>query len=159
MISLGGRAYSLKKTLIWGKTEGKGRREWQRMRWLDSITNSVYVNLNKLLEIIEDRGAWRAAIHWVAESDETWQLNSSSNHHLLSSLWTALLTSGFSAPSKLWISHLSCEWVGLQPQQNYHDFCHISDSSLYLIFGLLCKYHCSNFNLDFIFNLFYLKLR
>ena len=60
MISLGGRAYSLKKTLIWGKTEGKGRREWQRMRWLDSITNSVYVNLNKLLEIIEDRGAWRA---------------------------------------------------------------------------------------------------
>ena len=78
------------------------------MRWLDSITNSIDVNVNKLLEITEDRGAWHTAIHWVAESDKTLQLNSS-NNHLLSSLRTALLTLGFSAPSKLWISHLSCE--------------------------------------------------
>ena len=49
------------------------------MRWLESITNSIDVNLNKLLEIKEDRGAWRAAVHWVAEAGKTWQLNSSSN--------------------------------------------------------------------------------
>ena len=51
------RADSLEKTLMLGKTEGRRRREQQRMRWLDSITNSVDINLNKLQEIVEDRGA------------------------------------------------------------------------------------------------------
>ena len=51
------RADSLEKTLMLGKIEGGRRRGHQRMRWLDSITNSIDVNLNKLLEIIEDRGA------------------------------------------------------------------------------------------------------
>ena len=51
-----------------GKTEGKRRREQQRMRWLDCITDSVDRNLSKLQEIVEDRGAWRAAIHGVAKS-------------------------------------------------------------------------------------------
>ena len=56
---------SLKKTLMVGKIEGKRRMGWQRMRWLDSINDSRDVNLSKLQEIVEDRGAWCAAVHEV----------------------------------------------------------------------------------------------
>ena len=51
-----------------GKSEGKGRREQQMMRWLDSVTNPVDMNLSKLWEIVEDRGAWHAVVHGVAKS-------------------------------------------------------------------------------------------
>ena len=51
-----------------GKIEGKRRRGWQKMRWLDSITNSMNVNLSKLREIVENRGDWRATVHEVAKS-------------------------------------------------------------------------------------------
>ena len=64
------RADSLEKTLMLGKIEG-GRRGWQRMRWLDSITNSMNMNLSKLQDILEDRGAWCATVHGVAKSKDT----------------------------------------------------------------------------------------
>ena len=63
-----GRVDSVEKTLMLGKVEGKMRREWQRMRWLDSITDSVGMNLSKLWKTVKDREAWRATVHMIAGS-------------------------------------------------------------------------------------------
>ena len=62
------RADSLEKTLRLENIEGKRRREWQRMRRLDSITNSMDMDLNKLREIVKDREAWPAAVHGIIKN-------------------------------------------------------------------------------------------
>ena len=61
-------ADSLEKTLMLGKIESKRRRRWQRMRWLDGITESMDMSLNKFQEILKDRKAWRAEVHGISKS-------------------------------------------------------------------------------------------
>ena len=102
------RADSLGKTLMLGKIEGKRRRGWQRMRWLDSITNSVDMNLSKPQQIVKDREAWHATVHGVAKCQT--QLSDSTNRFSWNDMrlpWTGTFPAS---------EELEMRWFGLSKQ-------------------------------------------
>ena len=102
------RADSLEKTLMLGNTEGRRRRGWQRMRWLDGITDSMVMSLGELQKSMMDREAWRAAVHGVTKS-WTWLSD-----------WTELNTRWILLKTVMWISWIDSNLFHVQFRFLYH---------------------------------------
>ena len=105
------RTDSSEKTLILGKIEGKRKRGWQRMRWLESIIDSVDMNFSKFWETVKDRGVWHAAVHEVAESQtrlNDWKTATISYQYFPNDIYVAYF---FTIENNALIYTLTCKFV------------------------------------------------